>query len=207
MILKRQPVGSGHTAGECESPGSMLKVSRWRRYASLWPLAAASALRAPLSARGRPHALRKAGLTRRLGAALEAGHQRRDAPTTSTADERYRMRPENAASQTEAAGRVALPLVNSSTTERGLTAPDSAGRGGGGRSSTNAGDLGHTLLRFPLSPRTPQKGDPHPALAPCPTNPISGSFFDWKMLPRAAPPVLDKPSPDVHPDTSIREYL
>ena len=26
------------------------------------------------------------------------------------------------------------------------------------------------------------EGDPHPALAPCPTNPISGSFLDGKML-------------------------
>ena len=26
------------------------------------------------------------------------------------------------------------------------------------------------------------EGDPHPALAPCPTNPISGSFLDWKTL-------------------------
>ena len=73
---------------------------------------------APLSTPRLPHALGKAGLARRVGAALEAGHQRRDAPTTSTADERYRMRPENAATQAEAPGRVPLPLVNTRTTER-----------------------------------------------------------------------------------------
>ena len=28
-----------------------------------------------------------------------------------------------------------------------------------------------------------------PALAPCPTNPLSGSFFDWKMLDRLLHPV------------------
>ena len=77
-----------------------------------------SGAEAPLSTPRLPHALGKAGLARRVGAALEAGHQRRDAPTTSTADERYRMRPENAATQAEAAGRVPLPLVNTSTTER-----------------------------------------------------------------------------------------
>ena len=89
---------------------------------------------------------------------------------------------ENAGRQEEAAGTMPLPLVNTSTTERGLTASDSAWMGGGGRSSTNVADPGHTLQRFPLPPRTPQKGDPHPGLAPCPTNPIAGSFLDWKML-------------------------
>ena len=34
----------------------------------------------------------------------------------------------------------------------------------------------------PSPPRTPQKGDPHPALVPCPTNPTSGSFLEWEML-------------------------
>ena len=74
MILKTTTAGRGHTAGECESPCSMLKVSRCR-----------------------------------------CAH-----------------------------------VVKTSTTERGLAAPDSAFMGRGGGSSTNVGDQGHTLLRFPL---------------------------------------------------------
>ena len=38
------------------------------------------------------------------------------------------------------------------------------------------------LISFPLPLEHPQKGDPHAAPALCPTNPISGSFLDWKML-------------------------
>ena len=112
---------------------------------------------APLSARGLPHALRKAGLTRRVGAALEAGHHGRFSRATDAADERYRMRPEHAATQEKAAGPVPLPLVNPRTTGRGLAAPDSAGMGGGGGSSTNAVDQGHTRLRFPPPSNTLRK--------------------------------------------------
>ena len=136
---------------------------------------------------GLPHALRKAGLARQVGAALEGRHQRRHARTASTADERHRMRPPHAATQATAAGQLPLPLVNPSTTARGLAAPDSALMGGGGGSSTNVRGPGHSRLRFPL-PLTPlplehpQKGDPLAAPAPRPINPISGSFLDWKML-------------------------
>ena len=137
---------------------------------------------APLSARGLPHTLRKADFARQLGAALETRHQRRPARTTSTADERHRLRPEHAATQEKTAGELPLPLVNTSRIRRGLPAPDSAGMGGGGGSSTDVSNRGHTRLRFPLPLEHPQKGDPHAAPALCPTNPISGSFLDWKML-------------------------
>ena len=43
--------GRGHTADECESPGSILNVSRWSKWANLWPPAAASALPAPTAKR------------------------------------------------------------------------------------------------------------------------------------------------------------
>ena len=43
--------GRGHTAGECESPCSMLNVSRWSRCANSWPPAAGSALPAPSASR------------------------------------------------------------------------------------------------------------------------------------------------------------
>ena len=118
-----------------------------------------------VSARGLPHALRKAGLTRRVGAALEAGHHGRFSRATDAADERYRMRPEHAATQEKAAGPVPLPLVNPRTTGRGLAAPDSAGMGGGGGSSTNAVDQGHTRLRFP-PPRTPSERRSTPNAGP-----------------------------------------
>ena len=57
----------------------------------------------------------------------------------------------------KAAGPVPLPLVNPRTTGRGLAAPDSAGMGGGGGSSTNAVDQGHTRLRFPPPSNTLRK--------------------------------------------------
>ena len=104
---------------------------------------------APLSARGLPHALGKAGLARPPGAALEERHQRRHARTTSTADERYGMLPPHAATQAQAAGPVPLPLVNPSTSGRGPAAPDSAGMAGmagmagAGGSSPNVRDPGH----------------------------------------------------------------
>ena len=43
--------GRGHTAGACESPGSVLNVSRWSRGANSWLPAAASALPAPTASR------------------------------------------------------------------------------------------------------------------------------------------------------------
>ena len=125
---------------------------------------------APLSAPRLPYALREAALTRRLGAAFEAGHQRRAARTTSAKDERHGVRPDNAASQAQAAGAVPVAVVKTCTTRRGLAAPDSALMGGGGGSSTHLCNLGDTLLCFPLPlnpppPRIPQKGNPHPALS------------------------------------------
>ena len=44
-------VGTGRAAGECESRCNMLSVSRWRRWRSLRPPAAASALAAPTARR------------------------------------------------------------------------------------------------------------------------------------------------------------
>ena len=97
-----------------------------------------------------PHALREVGLAGGLGAALEAGHQRRDARTTSATAERYRMRPENAGRQEEAAGTMPLPVVKPCAGDRDVTVPVSALVGGGGGSSTDVSDLGDTLLRFHL---------------------------------------------------------
>ena len=139
---------------------------------------------APLSAPRLPHALREAGLTQRLGAAVEAGYQHRAARTTSTADERHRLRPENAASQTEAAGAVPVALVKTSTTERGLAAPDSALRGRGKldpppRSGHDRAELPPPL---PPPPSITSERRSTPSAVPGPPYLISGSSLDWKML-------------------------
>ena len=142
---------------------------------------------APLSARRLPHAVRKAAVARRVGGPFEGRHQRWGAGAAGATAERHRMRPAHAGRQEETAGPVPLPLVKPRVFKPGLTARVSALLGGGEGSSTQFCDPGNSLRSFPLPlnplpPRTPQKGDPRPALFLSPTHPISGSFLDWKML-------------------------
>ena len=54
-------VGTGRTAGECESRCNMLNVSRWRRWRSLRPPAAASALAAPTTRRSMASSMARLG--------------------------------------------------------------------------------------------------------------------------------------------------